>query len=218
MLQLAVKHSGADPVLEYGTVIGEGEGGFVVRSAYGEYSARLAVSCLVRPDVTDRVLLSVDAAGDCFILSVLSKGKSSSPNTELTCDGPLCLRVRRGSLSLLADEGVVMATPRGIDMTSDTLHIQTKRADVTCEHLSVLGRFFHSRIREMKIVSGRVETIVNRLTERLTDAFRFVKDHEEIQTGSTRYLVETNLTMHAKNTMQVAEEMVTINAEQINLG
>ena len=66
MLQLAVKNSGIDPVLEYGTVIGEGEGGFVVRSAYGDYSARLAVSCLVRPDITDRVLLSVDAVGGLF--------------------------------------------------------------------------------------------------------------------------------------------------------
>jgi len=45
-----------------------------------------------------------------------------------------------------------------------------------------------------------------------------LKDHEEVQTGSTRYLVDTNLTMHSKNAMHVAEEIVTINAGQVHLG
>ena len=39
--------------------------------------------------------------------------------------------------------------------------------------------------------------------------------HEWI--GMVRYLVEENLTMHSKNAMHVAEELVSINAEQIHL-
>jgi hypothetical protein len=66
-------------------------------------------------------------------------------------------------------------------------------------------------------VAGRAENIFHRLTERLTNTFRYVTEHEEVQTGSTRYLVEETLTMHSKNAMHMAEEMVSINAEQIHL-
>ena len=41
---------------------------------------------------------------------------------------------------------------------------------------------------------------------------------EEVQSGSTRYLVEDTLTMQAKNADHTAEEIVRINAEQVHLG
>jgi len=218
MLGLAEKPDFNQPSLEYGRVTGREGDRFIVAGAFGEYRASTAVSCLVTPRVGDEVLTARHGVRDGYILSVLTRGGEAPAGTELTFDGPLCLRVENGPMSLLADEGIAIASPQEIAMTSEKMRIQAKRADVTVECLSVLGGFLHSRIKEMKIVSGRVEEIVQRLTQRLTDAFRFVKDHEEVQTGSTRYLVEENLTMHAKNTMHVAEEMVTINAEQINLG
>ena len=63
-----------------------------------------------------------------------------------------------------------------------------------------------------------MDQTVRRLTQRLQDSFRFVKDHDETQAGSTRYLVEDTLTMNAKNAVHMAEEIVTINAEQVHLG
>jgi len=67
-------------------------------------------------------------------------------------------------------------------------------------------------------VADTVDTVYRRLTERLINAVRFVKEDEEVQTGSTRYLVEDTLTMHSKNAVHMAEEIVTINAEQVHLG
>jgi hypothetical protein len=218
MLHLAEKNAQTQTTLEYGMVVGEMENSFRVRSIYGDYTARMAFSCLVRPQPEDQVLFSLDERGDCFILSILTRCNGAFSGTELTFDGPLSIKVQNGRMSLLADEDITIASPQEIAMTSEKMRIGAKRADITVERLSVLGSFLHSRIKEVKIISGRVEEIIQRLTQRLTDTFRFVKDHEEVQTGSTRYLTETNLTMHSKNAMHVAEEMVTINAEQINLG
>ncbi|MDQ5986633.1 MAG: hypothetical protein CSYNP_02363 [Syntrophus sp. SKADARSKE-3] len=218
MLQIAEKKANIQPILEYGTVLGMCDDGFRVRSAYGDYTARVAVSCLVRPGTSDVVLLALDNEDDSFILSVLRRGDEAPAGTDLVFDGPLHFRVENGPMSLLADEGVAIASPREIAITSEKMQIRAKLADITVERLSVLGSFLHSRIKEMKIVSGRVEEIFQRLTQRLTDTFRFVKEHEEVQTGTSRYLVEKTLTMHSKNAMHVAEEMVTINAEQINMG
>ena len=218
MLSLAIKPETAQPSLEYGRVTAMEGACFIVAGAFGECRAETAVSCLTAPRVGDEVLTALNGLRGCYILSVLTRGDGALKGTDITFDGPLRLHVENGPMSFLAEEGIALATPQQITMTSEKMQLRAKRADVTVERLSVLGSYLHSRIKEMKIVSGRVEEIVQRLTQRLTDTFRFVKDHEEVQTGSSRYLVEKTLTMHAKNTMHVAEEMVTINAEQINLG
>ncbi|RLG68848.1 MAG: hypothetical protein DRO11_08520, partial [Methanobacteriota archaeon] len=80
------------------------------------------------------------------------------------------------------------------------------------------GKIFNLQVKHIKTVSATVENVCKRLTQRLKDSFRFVKDLEEVQTGSTRYLVEDTLNMHSKNTVLMSEEIVTINGEQIHLG
>jgi hypothetical protein len=63
-----------------------------------------------------------------------------------------------------------------------------------------------------------VDHIFDRLTQRLKNHTRYVEDQEEVQTGSSRYLVEDLLTVQTKNTLHQAEEIITLNGEQIHLG
>jgi uncharacterized protein YktB (UPF0637 family) len=86
------------------------------------------------------------------------------------------------------------------------------------ERVCLVAKVFQGQVKRIKMVANTVENTFRRLTQRLQDAFRFVQDHEEIQTGSTRYLVEDTLTINAKNAVHMAEEIVTINAEQVHLG
>ena len=199
------------PYLEYGSVVEEGPQP-VVETPTGVWSAKRAVSCLVAPRAGDSVLLSFDKEGGCFILSVLTREPSpgSGSGCELLFEGDVDLHVQKGSLNISADEGVLMASER--------ISMAGKTGEAIFGNFSFAGSAFSAQVGTIKTVAGKVENIFQRLTERFVDVFRFVKDHEEVQTGSTRYLVETNLTMHSKNAMHVAEEIVTINAEQIHLG
>lgn len=84
--------------------------------------------------------------------------------------------------------------------------------------MAYLGRKFTGRARSIHIAAQNVENTFRRLTQRLKDAFRFVEDQEEVQSGSSRHVVEDTLTMHAKNAVHMAEEVVTVNAKQVHLG
>jgi len=205
---LKIKES-PQPYLEYGSVTEEGRR-LIVETSRGSYTAQKAVSCLVAPQEGDSVLVSFDDNGNCFILSILMRSPLTESRNELFFEGDMNLHVRKGSLSISADEGVTLASER--------LSLAAKTGEATFEKFSFLGSAISAQVETIRAVAGKVETIFQRLTERLIDAFRFVKDHEEIQTGSTRYLAETNFTVHSKNAMHVAEEIVTINAEQIQLG
>ncbi len=198
-----------EPYLEYGSVVEEGPV-LLVETPTGSYPARRAVSCLVEPRPGDFVLLSFNGEAGCFVLSVLTREESSGSGSDFFFEGNTNLHVRKGSLNISAEEGVSLASER--------LFMAAKKGEATFKSFSFVGEVVSAQVESIKTVAGKVENIFQRLTERLIDVFRFVKDHEEVQTGSTRYLVETNLTMHSKNAMHVAEEIVTINAEQVHLG
>ena len=197
------------PYLEYGIVVEDGDL-LSVETSMGRYTALKAASCLVRPRAGDTVLAAFDVDGNCFILSVLIQQQALGQANEITLDGDAHLHIRRGGLTISADHEV--------SVVSDKLSVVAKTGHAVFEDCSFLGKSLFAEFGAIKTVAGKVENIFQQLTEKLIDAFRFVKDHEEIQTGSTRYLVDTNLTMHSKNAMHVAEEIVTINAEQVHLG
>jgi hypothetical protein len=217
MRNLAEKQAYAQPVLEYGRIVGSVEDLFLVESAFGSLRAERAVSCLVWPRSGDTVLLSVDAPGSCFILSVL-KRTGEPGSTDLVIDGDASMQVRGGGLSLSSTEDMSLAARNGMDLVSRRVSVIADEGKATIYKFSFLGRIFRSQVKSVKCVAGSVENICRRLTQRLGNAFRFVEEHEEVQCGSARHLVEETMTSQAKNTMIVAEEIVTVNGKLVNLG
>jgi hypothetical protein len=197
------------PYLEYGMVTEEDEL-LRVETSLGSYPALKAASCLIRPRQGDSVLAAFDEEGNCFILSVLMQNQAPGQVNEIVLEGDASLHIRKGGLTISADDEV--------SVVSEKISLAARTGNAAFEECSFLGKVLSSQFESIKTVAGKVENIFQELTEKLIDAFRFVKDHEEIQTGSTRYLVEENLTMHSKNAMHVAEEIVTINAGQVHLG
>jgi hypothetical protein len=206
---LKIKKNVNQPYLEYGIVLEEGDNP-LIETETGSYKASIAASCFMRPGKDDTVLVSLDDdTACCYILAVLVRNSRDFPENDLYFKGNVNLHAEGGTLSLSASEGVSVAT--------DRMSIAAREGEVAFGELTVSGSALSTEIGTIRTVAGKVEHIFQRFTERLIDAFRFVKDHEEVQTGSTRYVVETNLSMHSKNAMHTAEELVSINAEQINL-
>ncbi|RJR31769.1 MAG: DUF3540 domain-containing protein [Desulfobacteraceae bacterium] len=210
MENLAKKTETVRPTLEYGIIQDEGERTFTVQTSFGVVLSEQAVGCLVRPKSGDTVLLCMDESERCFILSVLKREDDEKTRTELLFHGNVDLRVTGGELSLGSDKAIAFASGR-ISMVAD-------RGEAVIEKFSFTGRVLRAQVKRIMVVAGTVENVFRRFTQRLQDSFRFIKDHDEVQSGNTRYLVEDTLTMHAKNANHMAEELVTINAEQIHLG
>ncbi|RJR31774.1 MAG: DUF3540 domain-containing protein [Desulfobacteraceae bacterium] len=217
MENAAKKTDFTSPVMEYGQVLRTDSGRLVVRASCGDYPAETAVSCLIAPHTGDTVLISLDRHGRCYILAVLKRGSEGVVSNELLFTGSVHLHVKNGGFDLSSEAGVSLAAGEELAMVAPKMTLHAGSAHATVESFSYLGHMFSARLKKIKIVAGRAENIFHRLTERLTNTFRYVTEHEEVQTGSTRYLVEETLTMHSKNAMHMAEEMVTINAEQIHL-
>ncbi len=218
MQNLAKEVEQFQPCLEYGQVVAEDTESFIVQGAYGSVQAVKAASCLIQPKAGDRVLITTDGGAESYILSILKRAESQAPRTRLVFDGQVDLVVQGGGFSVAADSDLTLASREKMALASGKISVHAGSGEAVIEKMSFVAKVFEGQIKRIKVVANTVENIFRRLTQRLQDAFRFVADHEEIQTGSTRYLVEDTLTMNAKNAVHMAEEIVTINAEQVHLG
>jgi hypothetical protein len=205
-------------VLERCLVVGAHGGKWTVEASYGQYAAKTAASCLVKPEKGDIVLVSIDEEGYCYILSILERPDHKRRHTTLSLDGQVKLEVPDGGLVVSAQNGIRFLTPEKLAVTSEELEINTLKGDVKIEGLSFLGRIFEGKIEKVKVIADTFDAIFRRAVQRFVSSYRYVEGHEEIQTGSTRLLVEGTLAMQTKNTMHTAEGHVKIDAGQIHLG
>lgn len=206
------------PGLAYGQVLAEDDGLFYVGTDGGTVRALAAAGCLLRPQPGDRVLITTDGDGESYILSVLKRAQGPAVRNRLVFDGQVDLEVNGGGLNLAADTDLSLAAGRKMALTSDKIAVHADQGEAAIGKLSLVSKVLQANVKRIRTVARTVDQTCRRLTQRLQDAYRFVADHDEAQAGSARYLVEDTLTVNTKNTVHMAEEVVTINAEQVHLG
>jgi hypothetical protein len=212
----AEKIKSSEPALEYGIIEGKTENGCLVSASGDLLEADIAASCLLKPEPGDLVLLSVDGAGTAYVLSILER--SNKTRNEMIFNGDLSLEVREGNLDIKSGKNISLNSASGISTSSQTLEISALEGTARISGLSFIGNVLNARIEKIKLVADTVDSILRRAVQRLTSSFRYIEEHEEIQSASTRMLVDGTLTMQTKNTMHTAEGHIKIDAEQIHLG
>jgi len=217
MLNLAEKGNTQQPFLECGRILERNDRSFVASTSYGELRAEKAFSCIVEPCIGDTVLLVCSHAGGNFILSVLNR-EDVQTGADVVFNGPFSVSVRNGGFHVAADNDVSLASGQALSLTSGTIEVHANKGEAKLGEFSFASKLLRTHIEYIKSVAVTVDQVYRKLTQRLENCFRFIKDQEEVQSGSTRYLAEDLLTMHSKNSLIVAEEHVTINAEKIHLG
>jgi len=205
------------PNLEYGKVSsGLSNGRLQVVLSFGTVAAQKAASCLLEPMDHDLVLVSVDLKGDCYILSILERAAENGCST-ITVPGNCVIESSSGSIEIRAVAGLVLSAADDIEASGNVVRIHANKAEICITKMSVLGKVLHTQIKRITTVAKSVEQSLKRLTQRMESSERFVAEHEEIQSGSTRYLVEDTFTTHAGNTLNISEELHTMHAEQIHM-
>jgi len=218
MDNLAEKRQYASAVLEYGVVASAKEKTFLVLADGGCHEAAAAFGCVVKPEKGDVVLLSMNGQEGAYILSVLERPDGVAQETTLQFDGQVRLNVRGGGLRMTADEALSFASREKLTLASPELEVDANKGTVRIEGLSFFGKFLFSQIEKMKVVADAMDSVFRRVVQRMTSSYRYVEEHEEIQSASTRMLVDGTLTMQTKNTMHIAEGHIKMDAEQIHLG
>ncbi len=199
-----------------GHVVGLRPSELIVRAGDHEYAAKRAMSCLVAPCLGDRVLLAVIDDGSAYVLAVLER-EGEEP-AVLDAGRSTQLRVARGRLDLVAEEGVGLASPGEVSLVSPKLEVRALEGKIGVDRLLAVGTELVAEAVRLRSVAGAVETVADRVTQRVKRVFRFVEELDQLRARRVDYTAKKALHLHGENSLLTAEKLVKMDGENIHMG
>jgi hypothetical protein len=205
---------------ESGTITHRKGEDLTVELGSGVVVARRAFSCLVEPIEGDRVLVAVEASGKAYILAVLERvrGSAKPAKTTLRVEGDLEIQAPLGTCSIAAQEGVRIASPGEVSLTSGELTVNTLRGKVVMEKLAFVGQWVQGELGKLKVIAESVDSVVTRVSERVTRSYRTVDEIDQVKAHQIDYTAKEQIRMHAKNTIVTSDNLVKVDGDQIHFG
>lgn len=207
-----------EPILAYSLAgrVARVEGALLaVASGNAEYQARRAASCLLSPDVGDDVLLAIVPELGTFVLSVLVKTGEAA---RLSVDGDLEIQAQSGRVVVAARDGVDLVSTGGVGITSQSLRVTSRVAELVLDNLSMVGSLAQAHVTRVKVAADTIDQAAQRLTQRLQRAYRFVSGTDQLRAERVDIAADKTLSVHAENAVVTAAELVKVDGGQIHLG
>lgn len=201
---------------EFGQVTELREDTFVVDTRSGQYTAKKAVSCLLKPGKGARVLMVGDPSGECYILSVIEHGIEKKCSIQF--DGDAELLTKNGRLQIAAQNGIDLATVNNIGLISSGLTVHSTRAEISISQLLYLGSSMFAQVSKIKVLASTMDSTIKRLTQKLIRSYRTVEDLDQVKAGKIDYNAEKVMSLHGKYSLITAKKDVKIDGKLIHMG
>lgn len=197
-----------------GVVLAELEMGFQVKDDSGLIGAQVAASCLLKPNVGDRVLWS-GSDSEAFILSVLERPEEAA--FKLDIPGDLDIQ-SGGEIAFKASTNLTLSSTEQTNLTSDKINVDVREANLNVQqsYFTGLKSFFH--VEKLSWVGKQIEQVADRVFQRFNMQSKKITGHEEKQTKSSRHLIEKDYVVQSQNTLHHAEKNLHLDGDKIHLG
>jgi hypothetical protein len=187
----------------------------VVRTNRGDLRAKRAVGCLVEPREQDFVLVAGDPHGACYVLSVLER---EGEGTAIACDGDLDIKLTSGKLRVASQEGIDLVSAKEVSVAAGGFNVHAGAASFVLGQLSYLGSVVRAELEKAKLTSGILDTVVDRVSQRVKRSFRTVEEIDQVKAERIDYAANQTMTLRGENTLVTAKELVKMDGEQIHMG
>ena len=115
--------------------------------------------------------------------------------------------------------------PTRLRMDRDNIALESRRINIGADQgtFNIAAAAYHgarlsATIERARMAFGKVETVANRLLERVRSSHRIVAHLNELKAGRMRTLVRQAFHLQSKNTTMLADEDVRIDGNRVNLG
>ncbi|MEA3492240.1 MAG: DUF3540 domain-containing protein [Campylobacterota bacterium] len=171
----------------------------VVQNKQVSLQAKKATSCLVEPNIGDKVLLCIDGE-DVYIIAIL----------EQATDAPLEI-VTEQSLSIQSSSGDITLNAQ------ESLNAFAQNATMVIPKVSLLAKVVTLKSKALNTIATSYQGFIERVTSRHKTLITSVESHEEHQSGSSRRVVNGSDIHQVQESITTAEGQVKIDAAQINI-
>ena len=207
----------ADTELEIATVVAAvSEQRWRLGRSKGELEANRALSCLLAPEVGDRVLLVRAEPGGAYILAVLTRPKEGPLRVRSPHD--LSIEAPAGRVTVGSAEGIALQSAKSISMGAGRLELRAREAELFLEGLQYLGERIEATVGQLHTRAEALHSVAERCVQRLKRSYRVVEELDHHRAEQVDFSVRANFALRAKNALVAAKELIKLDGDQIHLG
>lgn len=199
-----------------GVVLGYDGAAWILRLDDGsEHSASVAVSCLVKPHARDRVSVFVDS-GRYWIAAVLERFEEHPVSLEF--HGDTELNCRAGRLTLKADQGIDLRSPRHVRINSPLIKLSAAMAEHCYKVASWVGDRLETVVTSIRSVSRTHERVTEQNLEAARVSIRKIEQVDRTEAGQIDCRADQSLSLRGGHILAKARKLTKIDGDQIQLG
>lgn len=216
MKNLAHKQDNTLVEQEYAHVIDKRGDRYLVDTSQGQIEAIQAVSCLIEPQVGDKILICYGVEGPAYILGILERDDKS--DYTLVVPRNLTLYSPQGSVKLEARDNISLDSRGRMEFVSPHLSTSVGTAKLVFHKLLYVGQVIQANLTSIKTVAQVVESVAERFQQLVKTSYRTVQESEHFKAGAFHCLVDKLLSLKGKYTVIKAKTDVKINGKHIHMG
>jgi hypothetical protein len=205
---------GEEDLVRGRVMLREGQRVSVTLDEGGEMVARRAASCLLAPEVGDRVLVAVGE--ESFVLAVLTRDESAP--SRVVFDGDTRLEVPGGRLDLAAEGGVGITTPRALSLFAQRIAARSAIGELFVDSVDLVAKSARTQVDKLSLVATTYDAVVERIAERSKRVYRFVEEIDRLRARHLDYRAEKTAQLTADNTAVTARQVAKLDGEQVHIG
>ncbi|WP_380180337.1 DUF3540 domain-containing protein [Kalamiella sp. sgz302252] len=174
------------------------DGNLVVESAGRSWHCQRAVSCVIAPQVGDKVMVA-GIENQMWLLAILAR--ADHQQAELSVPGNLHIH-SSGELSL----------------SSESLRIGAAKGDCHIKEMEYSGETVSAWIGLSRIAGEKIESIWRSVTQISRNFLRTTQQTEQVRAGQLDIKAENYARLHAENMVITAKAITKVDSEQIHIG
>lgn len=202
--------------IDHGTVMGGGEGGYVVQGRAGTFVAAVAFSCLVKPMAGDKVLYTRAEDGSGYILSILER--STGRDAVVSFPGDVVVEAAQGRVCLAGAEGVDLTSAASVNMLAGELNLAAETGRLNVADMRASGHSFTGNVSKVRLFSEAIDVVAKRATQRFQTCFRWVEQIEHVKAGQMINSIRNLFSIRARHSAIKAKDDVKIDGKRVHLG
>lgn len=169
--------------------------------------SKTAVSCLLQPDVGDKVLLEFDDENQAYVLAILDRETVSESSLLL----PNNTRVK-------AKESLILESEESISLASKAYSQSSESLAVKFDQAAISGKKLHSNIELLHSVSRIMSQVASQAVQKFKSYVRKTEESDQVQAAHMARQVSGLYNMQSKHTILVSEKDTKIDGEHIHMG
>jgi len=214
-MKKAMKQIRAEEASGVGCVVAVAGQNIAIVDAAGGFTARQAASCLVEAEPGDEVFWVLHGER-YYVLSVLTRAADAPMNVRL--HGGAVVRAVDGPLEFRGETDVSIVAGDTMRLETKVLECHAKKSRFFLAKIYASGDVALLKINAFTVVAESMRQFADNLTQKLRTATRRTEEAEVVNCGSLHQTVTDAATMRAGQVLMLAEKVVRIDGESIQMG